>query len=144
MKMRAHHIPAAVLAFGAAVLLAAPLAAERLVTSVSNHRVLITSNFTGTEVVVFGTIEDDEKPIERPAGYDVVVTVRGPAQTYIARRKERVLGIWVNAESRQFIDVPSYLAVLTSRPVVTLGHDTIEQRQAESAELIPLADRLGG
>ena len=128
MKLRAHHIPAAVLAFGAAVLLGAPLAAERLVTSVSNHRVLITSNFTGTEVVVFGTIEDDEKPIERPAGYDVVVTVRGPAQTYIARRKERVLGIWVNAESRQFIDVPSYLAVLTSRPPEELGEPDFLRR----------------
>jgi uncharacterized protein (TIGR02186 family) len=128
MKMRARHIPAAALAFGAAVLVGAPLAAERLVTSVSNHRVLISSNFTGTEVVVFGTIEDDEKPIERPAGYDVVVTVRGPAQTYIARRKERVLGIWINAESRQFIDVPSYLAVLTSRPPEELGEPDFLRR----------------
>ena len=42
------------------LLLAAPLAAERLVMSVSTHRVLITSNFTGTEVVVFGSIEDED------------------------------------------------------------------------------------
>ena len=121
MKTRAHKRIAAVLALGAILLLAAPAAAERLVTSVSNHRVLISSNFTGTEVVVFGTIEDDETPVKRAAGYDVVVTVRGPMQTYIARRKERVLGIWANAESRQFIDVPSYLAVLSSRPTEELG-----------------------
>jgi uncharacterized protein (TIGR02186 family) len=121
MKARIYNRIAASLALGAAVLLTAPLAAERLVTSVSTHRVLISSNFTGTDVVVFGTIEDDEKPVKREAGYDVVVTVRGPSQTYIARRKERVLGLWVNAESRQFIDVPSYLAVLTSRPLEELG-----------------------
>jgi hypothetical protein len=77
----------AILVLGVALLLAAPLGAEKLVTSVSNHRVLISSNFTGTEIVVFGTIEDDETPIKREAGYDVVVTVRGPMQTYIARRK---------------------------------------------------------
>lgn len=121
MKARLHNRVAATLALGSVVLLAAPLAAERLVTSVSTHRVLIASNFTGTEVVVFGTIEDDETPVKRATGYDVVVTVRGPTQTYIARRKERVLGIWVNAESRQFIEVPSYLSVLTSRPPEELG-----------------------
>jgi uncharacterized protein (TIGR02186 family) len=108
------------LAAAAVVLAATPLSAERLVISVSTHRVLITSNFTGTEVVVFGTIEDDEKGA---AGgpYDVAITVRGPLETYIARRKARVLGLWVNAESRQFIDVPSYLAVMTSRPPQELG-----------------------
>lgn len=114
--------PIAFLLLAAAAFLAAtPLAAERLVMSVSTHRVLITSNFTGTEVVVFGSIEDDANPTPRVAPYDVVVTVRGPLQTYIARRKDRVLGIWVNAESREFIDVPSYLAVMTSRPPEELG-----------------------
>jgi uncharacterized protein (TIGR02186 family) len=121
MTARTHLRLLAGLAFGGVLLGAAPLAAERLVTSVSTHRVLITSNFTGTEVVVFGMIEDDETPVKREAGYDVAVTVRGPSQTYIARRKERMLGIWVNAESREFIEVPSYLAVLTSRPPEELG-----------------------
>jgi uncharacterized protein (TIGR02186 family) len=107
---------------------ATPLAAERLVTSVSSHRVLITSNFTGTELVVFGTIEDDKKTVPRKQPYDIAITVRGPAQTYIARRKARVLGIWVNAESRQFIDVPSYLAVMTSRPPQELGDPAFLRR----------------
>jgi uncharacterized protein (TIGR02186 family) len=111
---------ALVMVAATAGLLATPLWAERLVISASTHRVLITSNFTGTETVVFGSIEDDEKGAVR-GPYDVVITVRGPTQTYIARRKARVLGIWVNAESRQFIDVPSYLAVMTSRPPQDLG-----------------------
>ncbi len=33
-------------------------------------------------------------------GYDLVVTVTGPQQTVVTRRKERVLGIWVNVDSR--------------------------------------------
>jgi uncharacterized protein (TIGR02186 family) len=112
---------AAGLAFLGAALIAAPLAAERLVTSVSSHRVLITSNFTGTEIILFGAIEQDDPPVKRDSPYDVVVTVRGPAQTFITRRRERILGIWVNAESRQFIQVPSYIAVMTSRPAAELG-----------------------
>ena len=33
-----------------------PAAAERLVVSLSNHRVAVTSNFVGEELVLFGTI----------------------------------------------------------------------------------------
>ncbi len=97
-----------------------PASAERLVTSVSTHRVLISSNFTGTDIVLFGSIEDD-KPLPQGAGYDLVVTVTGPTESFVTRRKERILGIWINYDSRQFFDVPSYLSVLTSRPPADLG-----------------------
>ena len=73
-------------------------AAERLVVSLSNHRVAVTSNFVGEELVLFGTIEPDPttSPLRPP--YDLVVTVTGPRQTIRTRRKERMLGIWVNAD----------------------------------------------
>jgi uncharacterized protein (TIGR02186 family) len=132
-------VPAAAIS----LLLAAPLAAERLVTSVSTHRVLITSNFTGTEVVVFGSIEDEEGVPNR-APYDVAITVRGPTQTYITRRKARVLGIWVNAESRQFIDVPSYLAVMTSRPPAELGPPDFLRRNKIGIINQTFQQRIGG
>jgi len=35
---------------------ATPAVAERLVTSLSRHQVLVTSNFAGTSIVLFGTI----------------------------------------------------------------------------------------
>ena len=100
---------------------ATPAGAERLITSVSTYRVLINSTFTGTELVLFGAIELDENSAARPNGYGVVVTVRGPAGSFTTRRKERLLGLWVNTDSRQFVDVPSYLAVLTNRPLAELG-----------------------
>jgi hypothetical protein len=40
-----------VFAFGAE-----PAVAERLVVSLSNHRVAVTSNFVGEELVLFGTV----------------------------------------------------------------------------------------
>ncbi len=105
----------------AALAAATPADAERLVTSVSTYRVLINSTFTGTELVLFGAIELDENSAARPNGYGVVVTVRGPPDSFITRRKERVLGLWINTDFRQFVDVPSYLAVLTNRPLAELG-----------------------
>jgi uncharacterized protein (TIGR02186 family) len=117
--MTRHLVPLLIVA--AALAAAAPAGAERLVTSVSTYRVLINSTFTGTELVLFGAIELDENSAARPNGYGVVVTVRGPARSFITRRKERVAGLWVNTDSRQFVDVPSYLAVLTNRPLAELA-----------------------
>jgi uncharacterized protein (TIGR02186 family) len=125
--------PAARLAAQAALLaaLAVPLGpakAERLVTSLSNYRVSIASNFTGTDLVLFGTVERDAVTVARRGGYDVVVTVRGPRQSMVTWRKERVLGIWVNAEARTFPDVPNYLAVLANRPIELIASPDQQRR----------------
>ncbi len=98
-----------------------PAQAERLVTSLSTHRVLISSNFTGTSLVLFAAIEDSDAPRDKPKKYDVAITVRGPATTFVTRRKERILGLWVNYESRRYPDTPSYLAVLSNRPPSEFG-----------------------
>jgi uncharacterized protein (TIGR02186 family) len=94
-----------------------PAAAERLVTSISRHQVMVNSSFTGTSIVLFGTVEPDSPTARRrTTGYDIVVTVTGPKQSFVERRKERVLGIWTNMASRTFVDVPSYLAVQSTQP----------------------------
>lgn len=127
----------------ALIVLASAALAERLVISVSSHRVLISSNFTGTDIVLFGAIEDDETPSSRETGYDIVVTVRGPTETFVAWRKQRVLGIWLNTESRQFLDVPSYLAVMTSRPPAELGPVDFLRRNRIGIVNHTLTQRIG-
>ena len=111
---------AAALAFAAATLAlaAAPAAAaERLVSSLSSHVIRITPNFVGTQLVLFGVVERNGESPPRRGGYDIVATVKGPPETLVVRRKERVVGIWVNADSRTFVQVPSYLAALSNRPI---------------------------
>lgn len=95
----------------------APAWAETLVVSISSHRVAIQSNFTGTEVVLFGTVERDERTVARSGPLDVAVVVKGPRTDVVARRKESFLGLWLNADKRTFANVPSYLAILSSRPL---------------------------
>jgi len=122
-------IAAAVLA----ILLAAgaPAYAERLVATMSRHQVLVNSSFTGTSIVLFGTIEPDTPASRRrTTGYDLVVTVTGPKQTLVARKKERMLVIWTNMDSRTFVNVPSYLAVLSTQPFEQFTTaDMIRQQQ---------------
>lgn len=103
--------------------------AETLITSLSNHRVLINSNYTGTQIAVFGAIERDAQTVARATGYDVVVTVRGPAQFLTVREKERLGPIWINQEQQKFPTAPAYLNVLSSRPIHEITSDQLRQRQ---------------
>jgi uncharacterized protein (TIGR02186 family) len=122
---------------------AAPAAAERLITSLSEHRVMVTSSFTGSQVVLFGGIERDSGNLPLRGNYDIAVTVTGPRQDIVTFRRDRVLGIWVNIDSRVFENAPSYLAVLTNRPLVAMTNaDTLRRLQLGLDETI-LPQRIG-
>lgn len=124
------HRPAAFLLAALLTLAATPAVAERLVISLSNHRVMVTSSYTGVDLVLFGSVERDQATVPRRGGYDVVVTVTGPRNSERVRRKGRVSGIWVNVASRTFVDVPSYLAVLSNKPTEAIAAaDTLRRLQ---------------
>jgi uncharacterized protein (TIGR02186 family) len=55
-----------------------PAHAERLIVSVSNHRVTVTPNYSGEELVLFGSVEKDSATPASRTSYDLVVTVIGP------------------------------------------------------------------
>jgi uncharacterized protein (TIGR02186 family) len=123
---------------------ATPAPAERLISSLSNHRVMVTSNFIGDEVVLFGGIEQDANSKPRRGGYDIVITVTGPRQTLVTFRKSRVLGIWVNTDSRIFENAPAYLAVLANRPLDAIASPETLQRLQLGLDNFPLPQRTGG
>jgi uncharacterized protein (TIGR02186 family) len=117
--------------------------AERVIASVSNHRVTITANYAGQELVLFGSVErDDQTPPERKE-YDVIVTVSGPTATMMTRRKARVAGIWINTDYREFLDVPTYLAVFSNRPIADITTPDIQRRQQLGLNNIILTQRIG-
>jgi uncharacterized protein (TIGR02186 family) len=129
-----------------AVLLAAgaPASAERLVATLSRHQVMVNSSFTGTSIVLFGTIEPDTPASRRrTTGYDLVVTVTGPKQTLVARKKERVLGIWANLDARTFVNVPSYLAVLSTQPFEQFTTAEMIRQQQLGIDNILLPQQIG-
>ena len=122
---------------------AGPAVAERLVVSLSNHRVAVTSSFVGEELVLFGTIEPDPPTSALRPPYDLVVTVTGPRETIRTRRKQRMLGIWVNVDSREFVSAPSYLAVLSNRPVSNIASQDTLRRLQVGLDNFLLPQRIG-
>lgn len=105
--MRSLKIPALLLLSGLAAAVARPAAAQ-LVADLSSHLVAITTGFTGANLLLFGATQGKG---------DVVVVIRGPAQTVVVRRKGRVAGVWVNEAQMTFREVPSYYLVAASQPL---------------------------
>lgn len=90
-----------------------PVTAEELVTTIAPELISISSSYSGGSVVAFGAIQPDAG---RSRPYDVVVTVTGPRQSVVARRKERVAGVWLNQAGHTFQDIPSFLGIFANRP----------------------------
>jgi uncharacterized protein (TIGR02186 family) len=128
---------AAALALAASITFGTPAAAEKLITTLSTSRVLIASNFTGADVVLFGSVERDAQTVARRGGYDIVVTVTGPRETVVTFRKERVVGVWINSEQRTFVKAPSYLTVLANRTINEIADiNTLRRTQTGLARVL--------
>lgn len=117
--------------------------AENLIVSVSNHRVTVTPNYSGEELVLFGSIERDSQSKPPGTAYDIVVTVTGPRADMVTRRKERKLGIWVNVDSREFIQVPSYLGIFANRTIDNIASPDVQRRQQIGLTNFALPQRMG-
>ena len=59
------------------------------------------------------------------------------------RRKQRMAGIWVNADSREFVGVPTYLAVLSNRPVNEIAREDTLRRLQIGLDNFLLPQRIG-
>lgn len=116
---------------------------ERIEIGLSTENIAITSSFDGTSLTIFGAIDNVNPRIQRQGGYDVFVVLEGPRANVVARRKGRVLGIWMNVDSQAFLSVPeSYLVASTrqardiSNPEtlrrLSLGTDEIAFRPTET------------
>ena len=117
-----------------ALLLIAPLlvAADKpvLVPDISARQVQIRYSFNGAQLLLFGAVVyPGGRPPDRQV--DIAVVLRGPVQPILVREKEKIAGIWMNADSNRFRSAPSFYAVASSRPIGEL----MDERTAAIYEL---------
>jgi uncharacterized protein (TIGR02186 family) len=91
-------------------------AQEDIVLGLNQTEVSISTNFNGSEIIIFGAVKR-EVPIPNGPELEVVVTVSGPSKPVTVRRKERKFGIWLNTDSVEVDRAPSFYAVATSGPL---------------------------
>lgn len=112
---------AAVLAF------VTPARGQGLIVDLSKHHVAITTGFTGADVLLFGAVEGEG---------DIVVVITGPRETVVVRHKQRIAGIWVNADNVAFEGVPNFYAVASTKPLSEIATPDIREGQQIGADNI--------
>lgn len=117
-----------VLALIAAVALG-PARAAPLIADLSKHLVAITTGFAGTDVLLFGAVEERG---------EVVVIVWGPRQEIAVHRKSRVAGIWINTAKMTFERAPSFYAIASSRPLEEVASEQVLDRHEMGVERLRL------
>ena len=94
---------------------------ETVQADVSTRSVSITSSFTGTEIVVFGAVDNSRQSSAESGLYDVVIVLEGAPSRLVSRRKSNIAGIWINTQSVTFESIPSYYAIASTRPLDELA-----------------------
>ena len=113
--MRTVHL---ILAGLSLALFAGPAGAAPVVADLSKYVISIDSGFTGTDVLLYGAVEEEG---------DLVVVVRGPTERVSVRRKDRVAGIWMNQDNVVFRDAPSFYLVASSKPLSEIAHQNFRE-----------------
>ena len=103
---------------------------ERIEADVSTRSVEVTTDFTGHEILVFGSIDNSQQPSDESGYYDVAVIVEGVPEPTVVRRKSDVAGIWINTSSIIFASVPSYYAIASTRPIDEIAGPNVLNKHA--------------
>ncbi|MBL4597433.1 MAG: TIGR02186 family protein [Rhizobiaceae bacterium] len=90
---------------------------ETLQIGVSVDDVPVSSSFAGTKIYVFGSIEHSDPTASALYEYTVLVTVKGPERDLVVRKKEKVLGVWINTHSQTYAKVPGFYTIVSALPV---------------------------
>jgi len=109
------------------VCLAAPANAEEVIAGLSQNRISITTNFDGSEILIFGAVKR-ETSIPDDGTLGIVVAVQGPSAPVTVRRKDRRFGIWINVEAAEIDSAPSFYAIATTGPLRDVLTDTEDLR----------------
>ncbi len=102
----------------------------RLVPDISARSVEIQYSFSGAQLLLFGAILYPGGQVPRKPA-DVIVVLKGPVEPILVREKQKIAGIWMNADSNRFRSAPSFYAVASSAPVRQL----VDERTAAIYEL---------
>lgn len=112
----------------------AVIAEESVIVGLSQSNVAITANFSGSDILVFGAVKREGELPADASKLDVVIVVEGPLQHVTVRRKEKKLGIWVNIDSVDVEEAPSFFTVATTGPLDVILTEELQREHAIGLE----------
>lgn len=103
-------------------------AQESVVTGLSADEISLNATFDGSELFLFGAIRREGPPPAEAGPLNVIITLKGPPRDITVRKKERRLGLWINADSVKVRRAPSFYAVATTFPLNQILSQTEQLR----------------
>jgi len=121
------------------VLLAIPPRAEAarkvVAANLTENFVGVSEGFNGAKLTVFGVLKNKA---------DTVIVIEGPPAEARVRKKTRQFGIWVNGEPEIIGPVPSFYAVVSSKPIKNIANAASIQQYGLDIDQLPFATTTFG
>ena len=87
-------------------------AKDKVIGGLSTHNVSINTTFTGSNILIFGTIKRGDSEEIVPS--DIIIEVFGPETNITVRRKKKIFGIWVNSDPIKINNSPSFYSIVST------------------------------
>ena len=87
-------------------------AKDSVIGGLSTRNVSINTTFTGSNILVFGTIKRGDSEEIVPS--DIIIEVFGPETNITVRRKKKIFGIWVNSDPIKINNSPSFYSIVST------------------------------
>ncbi len=129
---------AAVLAHPAAAAIEVRSGPERIEIDVSTRSIPVTASFSGTEIIVFGSVENSRQPSAESGYYDVVVVLEGALAPLVARKKSNMGGLWINTSVVRFASLPTYYAIASTRPIDEIAESEVRDYHRIGFRHVPM------
>ena len=75
---------------------------EYIISKISNEKISISANFEGSNILIYGVINFEEEE------NNLLIEIIGPQTSNLILKKEKKLGIWINKNTGQNINLPSF------------------------------------
>ncbi|MHA1539648.1 MAG: TIGR02186 family protein [Alphaproteobacteria bacterium] len=90
---------------------AEPISDEGLSLGFFDDMIPIHSTFHGKHVTLFGGVQKNT---------DIIAVLKGPPTRKTVRKKKRMMGIWVNQDTLEFGNVPSFYWLASTQPLAEI------------------------
>ncbi|WP_455480450.1 TIGR02186 family protein [Bartonella sp. B12(2025)] len=90
---------------------------ETIQIILTTNTVTVDTHFDGCDLYIAGVLENIDPLYSQQKRYDIIVSLEGQSRPMVMREKKRNAGVWVNADSLIFKNVPLFYSMVTTREI---------------------------
>ena len=101
----------------------------RLAAALMDESVLLTSNFNGAKLTMFGAVQ-----LAGDTNTDIVIVIRGPNRQAWITKKSKIMGLWIGQKRVYFDAAPTFFGVASTRPIDEIAPKDTQSLYGMNAE----------